>query len=95
MNRILPVLLVAGAVCLHFLYCEWDIRRDTKGVSQSQNERTIYFNYKVHRSTYVLAKPGYDRDEAEKFGVWLPAALIGVAATVSFFQRGGKVSDVW
>ena len=87
MNRLLPLILVAAAVGLHLGFCEWDVRKSPRGVSQAQHERTIYFRYSASRSVYLLAKTAEGKQDATLFGVLLPGMLVGGAALIGHVQR--------
>ena len=92
MNRFLPLILVLAAIGLHLNFCEWDVRKSPRGVSQSQHERTIYFHYSVSRSVFLLAKTTEGKQDATLFGVLLPGMLVGGAALIGHVQRSESAS---
>jgi len=89
--RVVPILLTVGAIGMHFNSCEWNLNVDAKKrISASQSSRIIYYRYRQSSRSgtfMLLAKPSVSKDEAERFGVFFPAILVGAAALVFHTHR--------
>jgi hypothetical protein len=84
MNRVLPIMLIAGAIFFHFAYCEWKICNHEKIANQSRMGRTIYYSYeKAGRyDVFLLSKTADSLEDAKLYGLLLPLALLGGALVI-------------
>lgn len=84
MNRIVPVLLVAAAVGLHFSYCEWEMCKHQRILDDDLSRRAI----SVHPDpdsfdVFLLAKSADEYNEAATYGLYVPVLFIIAAIVVA------------
>ena len=103
MHRIVPVILIVAAVCLHFAFCEWYYGEDTKSVTSDQLQRTIYHRHRgstfrrrgdyLPRNVILLSKSSVDKEDAKLYGVLVPVLMAGAAGVVFYVTRdpGGSM----
>ena len=90
MKRILPIILVVGAILLHFCYCEWEIREGVKTPSASESDRLIFYHHSHIRNVTLYARPSEDKQVATIYGVLLPVLLLVGAGVMGHFQQTPK-----
>lgn len=88
MNRVVPIILIAAALFLHFSYCEWDFCDHEPIVSPSRMNRVIFCEPSVSYDVYLLAKSPDGCDEAQLWGLLVPVLFFGGACVVAKFEGG-------
>lgn len=94
MNRIMLVVMIVTAVCLHFAFCEWDLGKHEAVVNESRSSRVLYYHYDRvwHNDFYLLSKSASSRDDAMIYGLGVPVLLFGVAAAAIRLESGSATS---
>lgn len=92
MNRIVLFVMVVTSIGAHVTLCEWDVCKHEPIVPPSRGRRMIFYESRGPRSydVYLLSRPGFDREEATLYGVYLPLMVLGAA--VFFTQIGSRKS---
>jgi hypothetical protein len=88
------VVMIATAVCLHFTFCEWDMCKHERIVSDSRCDRVLYYHYDRawNNDLFLLSKSPDTREEAMLYGMGMPLVLLGIAAAVIHIERGSQSS---
>ena len=87
MYRIVPVILIVAAICLHFAHCEWYYGENAKDVTSGQLDRAIYYRHRsstfhkcgdyLPRDLMLLVRSSVDKEDAKLYGVLVPVLLAG------------------
>ena len=95
MVRVLPIVLVAVGVGLHFAYCEWEISDayDYQGVEA--NDRVLFAHHRrdfeprrgLPNHLVLFSRPAADRQDAMLYGVLIPGLAIGGALLIWRAQK--------
>ncbi|HJN12215.1 MAG TPA: hypothetical protein QF564_26265 [Pirellulaceae bacterium] len=94
MNRLMLVVMIATAVCLHCTFCEWDLCKHEAIVSESRSGRVLFYHYDRawNNDHYLLSKSTASRDDALLYGLGVPLLLFGAAMVVIRLEGGSTGS---
>ncbi len=94
MNRIMLVVMVITALCLHCSFCQWDLCEHEPLAAGAHANRVLYYRYdrSWNSDFYLLSRGTASRDDAMLYGVGVPLLVCGAAVVVLRHESGSAGS---